>query len=167
MTTLPRLTLIAAVALCAGTAQAQTQEAAPAATHQVLSTNPFGDLLTWWNVEYERTVGPATTWVASASAIPSEYASASVMVRWYPAQTPLDGFYLGAHAGIFSFHDYAHGADTVPGAGLDVGRAWLLGRQQRTSISLGFGMTRLAAGSRSAAPSVWPVPRLINVGVAF
>lgn len=104
----------------------------------------------------------------AASELKSAYASASVLIRWYPSQTPLQGFYLGAHAGFYYFQSYnRRTTDTVPGAGLDLGRAWRVGPRQRTSISLGFGLTRLVVGAGSTAPSVWPIPRLINVGVAF
>jgi hypothetical protein len=167
MQTLSRPAFAAVLMLLSASAQAQTEETkAPAAARQVLSTNPFGDLLTWFNVEYERTTGAETTWGISASVVESEYASAAALVRWYPAQTPLDGFYLGAHAGLYRFHDYARGMATFPGAGLDVGRAWRVGLKRRTSISLGFGLTRLAVGTSRAAPSVWPAPRF-NVGVVF
>jgi hypothetical protein len=169
MTTLRRLTLVAAVAvaLCSARADAQTLETAPAAAQQVLSTNPFGDLLSWLNAEYERTVDEETTWGVSASRLESDYASASIFVRWYPAHTVFDGFYLGAHAGVYQFQEYGRRGDTVPGAGLHIGRAWLVGATRRTSLSLGFGVTRRIGSTSGAAPDAWPSVRLINVGVVF
>ncbi len=94
-------------------------------------------------------------------------ASASMFVRWYPAHTVLDGFYLGAHAGIYQFQEYGRRGETVPGAGIDIGRAWLLGPARRTSLSLGFGVTRRIGSTGGAAPDAWPSVRLINVGMVF
>jgi hypothetical protein len=167
MTTLRRLAFITAIVLCAGTAHAQTEETAPATGTQVMSTNPFGDLFSWFNAEYERTFDEATTWGVSASILESDYASASIFVRWYPAHTVLDGFYLGAHAGVYQFQEYGQRGDTVPGAGLHIGRAWLVGATRRTSLSLGFGVTRRIGSTSGAAPDAWPSVRLINVGMVF
>ena len=167
MTTVRRLAFISAIVLCAGTVQAQTQATASETAQQVMSTNPFGDLLSWLNAEYERTLDDATTWGVSASILKSDYASASMFVRWYPAHTVLDGFYLGAHAGIYQFQEYGRRGETVPGAGIDIGRAWLLGPARRTSLSLGFGVTRRIGSTGGAAPDAWPSVRLINVGMVF
>lgn len=168
-----RFALIAALTLLPLAARAQTEATKPPAdAQQVLSTNPFGDLLKWFNAEYERKISPATTWGVSASVLESSYASAALLVRWYPQQAALDGFYLGARTGVYRFASsasYRHTSSTVPGAGLEVGRAWLLGPKRNTSVSLGFGLTRLfgAAANGSDAPTVWPHVRLFNVGVAF
>lgn len=165
-----RFALVAALALLPIAARAQTEATkTPVTAQQVLSTNPFGDLLKWFNAEYERKLGPATTWGVSASVLESSYSSASVLVRWYPQQAALDGFYFGAHAGVYRFESYRHKSSAVPGAGLDVGRAWILGPNRNTSVSLGFGLTRLsgAAANGTDAPAVWPNARLLSIGVAF
>ena len=49
-------------------AVAQTTDARPAVSYdQILSTNPLGVVVKWFNVEYERKLGPEVTLGASAS----------------------------------------------------------------------------------------------------
>jgi len=67
---------------------------------QVLSTNPLGIVLEWFNAEYERKLGASLTIGASASNFGDlDQSNAAALLRWYPQQSPLDGFYLGARAG--------------------------------------------------------------------
>jgi hypothetical protein len=173
-----RHTLSAALFLVLLPAAAFAQTAAPAPTDacsQVLSANPFGFVVKWFNVEYERKVAPAVTLGGSASHFGElDQSDGIVMVRWYPQQTALDGFYLGARAGAFGFKTYAYDLrsyrerDTVvAGAGIEIGYNWLLGPRQNVSVGTGFAMTRIASGSGSySVPSVLPGVRL-NVGIAF
>src|SRR5580765_7119019 len=90
--------LLVLVMLVPRAALAQTAARAPADSHnQVLSANPFGVVVQWFNVEYERKLAPAITLGGSASHFGElEQSDASVMLRWYPQQKALDGFYLGA-----------------------------------------------------------------------
>ena len=163
--------VIAALGLRPTIALAQTDAAPPQAQHrQVLSTNPFGEIVQWYNVEYERTVGPATTLGVAASTFALlNYTSASLLLRWYPQHTPLDGLYLGARTGVYRFETYRRDAIVVPGVGLEIGHNWLFGPRRNVSVGLGFGLTRMVGrgADGSGAPTVLPNARLVNVGIAF
>ena len=173
-----RHTLSAALFLLLVPAAAHAQTATPVtpdSSNQVLSANPFGIVLKWFNVEYERKIGPAITLGGSASHFGDlDLSDATVMLRWYPQQKPLDGLYLGLRAGAFGFKSYTYDLrshrerDTVaPGAGIELGYNWLLGPRQNVSVGTGLSMTRIARGGDSYyTPSVLPGIRL-NVGIAF
>ncbi len=62
------LTTVVIAALFAAATQAQTESTkAPVPHQQVISTNPLGVIVKWFNVEYERKITPATTWGVAAS----------------------------------------------------------------------------------------------------
>jgi hypothetical protein len=169
-----------------------TAAAAPAAHHQTLSTNPFGLLFNWINVEYERTIAPSTSLGVSASHFSEiESSNAAVLLRWYPKREALHGLYLGARAGAYRFETYEYAQPparpldpalpnsphypvyerrmtVVPGAGFEMGYNWLLGPQQRVIIGLGFGLTRMLRDlDRDDFLAVIPNPRVVNIGIAF
>jgi len=126
------LALAAATALVPATTHAQTEATKTAVVHQqVLSTNPLGEIAQWFNVEYERKIGLATTLGVAASTYKyMDYTSASLLLRWYPQDAALDGFYLGARTGAYRFGNYRLGYSSVlPGVGLEVGHAWLFGSE--------------------------------------
>ena len=93
------------LAMCAAPALAQTSATKPPVPHhQVLSANPFGFLFNWYNAEYERKIAPATTIGVSASHFDGlELSDVALVLRWYPQQAALDGFYLGGRAGAYRF----------------------------------------------------------------
>jgi hypothetical protein len=163
-------------------ALAQTPSAPPPErANQVLSFNPFGLILKWPNFEFERTIGAETTLGFSASHLADlDTSNAAILLRWYPQQTPLEGFYLGARAGAYRFktkvYEFQPSARSVyherigvlPGAGFELGYNWLLGARDNISVGAGFGLTRIIGGGESYdVPSVMPNFRLINVGIAF
>lgn len=135
----------------------------------MLSTIPFGEIVQWFNAEYERQIGPATTvGVAASTFVHMDYSAASLLVRWYPGETALEGFYLGARTGVYHFETYRRDANLLPGAGLELGHAWLFGRNQNVSVNLGFGLTRLFGRDAGyVAPVILPNARLVNIGIAF
>jgi uncharacterized protein DUF3575 len=171
-----RHTLSAALFLLLASAATSAQtEPPPHSAHQVVSVNPFGIVVKWFNVEYERKVAPAVTLGGSASYDRElDQSDAIAMVRWYPQQRALDGVYLGVRAGAYGVRSYTYELRTyrardvvVPAAGIELGYNWLLGPSQNVSIGTGFALTRLAGGTGSYyAPSVIPGFRL-NVGFAF
>ena len=172
-----RHTLSAALFVLLIPAAAFAQTAAPPPSvqfDQVLSANPLGVVIKWFNVEYERKLGPATTFGASASHFSElDLSNAALMLRWYPQQSPLEGFYLGARAGAFGFKTYTYEFRSyreqnrvLPGAGVELGYNWLLGPKRNVSVGTGFGLTRIAGSDSYSVPSVLPVFRL-NVGIAF
>jgi hypothetical protein len=183
-------------ALFPAAAQAQAVATkAPVPYQQVLSTNPFGLLFKWYNVEYEHRIGEATTLGFSASHFDGEFANAALLARWYPERVALDGFYLGARAGAYgikthtyqystppprpdannptrptiqSYPTYREQTTVVPGLGLEIGYNWLHGPKQNVSVGLGFGVTRmLRSADDYSMPYAIPNVRLVNIGIAF
>jgi hypothetical protein len=172
-----RQTLSAALFVLLIPAAAFAQSAAPPTAvpfDQILSANPLGVVIKWFNVEYERKLGAATTFGASASHLGElDLSNAALLLRWYPQQSPLEGFYLGARAGAFSFKTFTYDSRSyreenrvLPGAGVELGYNWLLGPKRNVSVGTGFGLTRIAVGDSYSVPSVLPGFRL-NVGIAF
>jgi Protein of unknown function (DUF3575) len=158
-------------------AVAQTAERGPAAVHdQVLSTNPLGVVVKWFNVEYERKLSSEVTFGGSASHFGElDQSNAAVLLRWYPADSALEGLYLGVRAGVYRFESYSYNlrslsrqTSVMPGAGVEIGFNWLLGPRQNIIAGTGLGLTRLSGSNDpySTAPTVLPAVRL-NVGIAF
>ena len=75
-----------AAVLCAILVPATTlaQTTKPPVPHdQILSTNPFGFLVEWFNAEYERKIGDATTIGASASHfVDAGQSNAAILCLW-------------------------------------------------------------------------------------
>jgi len=165
------LAATAVVLLAATPARAQSQEGTkpPVPHQQMVSANPFGLMLRWWNVEFERKFTASSTWGVSGSFLTLEgldYASANALYRYYPQGAALSGFFIGGRAGLY------HGSDegesgTAFGLGFEIGYTWLLGARRNVGLSLGAGLTRLVAGDFLDGPSVLPTVRLLNVGIAF
>ena len=174
------LTAVLFAVLVPHSALAQTA-APPAEVNQVLSTNPIVMMAKWVTVEFERKIGPAVTLGASASHLADlDQSNAAALVRWYPQQKALEGFYLGARAGAYRFKTttyqfqpsarstYREGNQVLPGAGVELGYNWLLGPRRNVSVGVGFGLTRIIGGGASYdVPSVLPGARLVNIGIAF
>jgi len=110
------LTILVIASLFPAAAQAQTEATKTPVPHQqVISTNPFGLLFKWCNVEYERKIGEATTLGISASHFgDGEYVNAALLARWYPQRAALDGFYLGARAGAYRTKTHTYEYSTQP-----------------------------------------------------
>lgn len=154
---------VAALAFAGAPAPATAQ----AVQHQqVISANPFGLILEWFNAEYERVVSPASTAGIGGSYIASEnddYLNADVFWRYYPQGQPLEGWAFGVKLGVT---DVAQG--TYAGYGFDVNHSWLLGQSDNFYVGLGFGLKRLiGAGADSLDLEVIPTLRIVNVGFAF
>jgi hypothetical protein len=168
------LTAILVAAWFPAVADAQSNATKPPVPHnQIVSANPFGMLFEWYNAEYERKIGEATTLGVSVSHFTlGEMTNASVIARWYPQGAALDGLFLGARIGGFRrktrtyeyvyappprpdpanptrstyyapYPTYREHTVVEPGIGLEFGYNWLFGAKQQVSIGLGFGVTRL------------------------
>ena len=192
------LTVLAAAVLFPAAVIAQTNATkAPVDHNQVVSTNPFGAIVQWYNGEYERKISPTTTVGASASHfVEGELSTATALARWYPQRAALDGFYLGARAGAYrvktqeyEYHappprpanptgqtnppyptspTYRERTTVAPAVGLEIGYNWLLGPNQNVSVGIGVGVTRTFGNGRShELPPVLPSVRLVNIGYAF
>ena len=166
-----RMLLLPAFAVLAA-APAQAQEPQP--YKNVISANPFGLLLTWFNAEYERVIGESTTIGVGGSTFEVEddfdgsderYVNADVFFRYYPSGRPLDGWAFGVKAGVTDITD----SGTHPGFGFDVNRSWLLGKRDNFYVGVGFGLKRLIGVDDPESIDLEYVPtfRIINVGFAF
>ena len=158
------------VVLLAMTAPVHAQSLLPE-RRNVISANPFGLLLEFFNGEYERVVSEASTVGAGGSFITQddiEYLNADAFFRFYPQGDPLDGWAFGAKVGITSVNDVG----TYFGFGFDVNKSWLLGRNDNFYVGVGLGLKRLVGVSDEDDPNddvlmFIPTIRLINVGFAF
>jgi hypothetical protein len=185
--------VVVITALSAAPARAQTAAPPISSTpSQTISLNPFGLMVEWFNIEYERKITPsATLGVEAAHNTWMEYSNVELLARFYPQGEALKGFYLGARAGGFGIevteYQYApppsprdprsypaypiqtRHREVFPGVGLEVGYNWLLGREQRVAIGLGFGLSRLLRESDDDFyfPVTLPHLRIVNVGIAF
>lgn len=134
---------------------------------QVISANPFGLLLEFFNAEYERQVSGTGTMGLGGSFLSrddDEYINADVFYRHYPSGTPMDGWTFGIKVGITSVSD----AGTYFGFGFDSNWSWLLGAEEDFYVGLGFGLKRLVGdGSDDVDLEYIPTFRIINVGFAF
>jgi hypothetical protein len=167
---IPTAALVATLA-AGSVATAQAQEAPPPYLN-LISANPFGLLLEFFNAEYERVLGETFTAGFGGSMFPadedadssSNYINADVFWRFYPSGRPLDGWAFGAKVGITRLPNER----TRFGFGFDANRSWLLGKKDNFYVGIGFGLKRLL-GVRSEDSS-WkyiPTIRLVNIGVAF
>lgn len=163
-----RRTVSAAVALLVAvvfTTTASAQEAAPQ-HQQVISANPFGLLLEFFNAEYERVVSPSSTAGFGGSYFnegEDDYLNADIFWRFYPSENPLDGWAFGVKAGITDVTDEG----TFFGYGFDVNRSWLLGRNDNFYAGVGFGLKRLIGETENVGLEFIPTIRIVNVGIAF
>jgi len=187
------LSITALVMLCSAPAFAQAPAAPPASTmpNQTLSLNPFGLLLEWYNVEFERKISSGVSIGVSAANLRDEFSNFDMLARYYPQGDALRGFYLGARGGVVGLevtrYEYqappagvppGRGAPiypiatretrVIPAAGLEVGYNWLLGSKKNIAIGLGFGLSRLLDDDDDEYyMPVIPHWRVVNVGIAF
>lgn len=160
----PCATCVALVVLCIAVApsraRAQTQH------RQVISANPFGLLLEWFNGEYERTVSESATAGVGGSFFSSDdndYLNADVFYRYYPQGRPHDGWAFGAKIGVTSVD-----GSSYFGYGFDANRSWLLGANRKFYVGIGFGLKRLVGVPEEEDLIEYiPTIRLINIGFAF
>jgi len=159
--------ILAVVALLSLTlptqAGAQAQEA-PRSRRTVISANPFGLLLELFNAEIEHAVSSSLTAGVGGSTVVldgQDYRNLDAFVRFYPQGSPLQGWALGAKAGITQLP----GSGTYPGFGFDVNWSTLTGADDRFYIGLGFGLKRLlVGGDEFLTPQIVPTLRLVNIG---
>jgi hypothetical protein len=137
----------------------------------VISANPFGLLLDFFNAEFERSVGTATSAGIGGSTFSNDnvrYINADVFVRYYPNDAVFEGWNFGMKVGLTSLNpkDENDTGGTKFGYGFDVNYSWLLGSTNRMSVSTGFGLKRLVGASDDFMQYV-PTFRVVNVGFRF
>jgi hypothetical protein len=166
---LPSL-VAAVIVVCALAAPVRAQEAQPP-RQQVISANPFGLLLEFFNAEYERAVSESATMGIGGSYASYDddltegddsYLNTDVFVRYYPQGRVFDGWNFGAKAGLTRLD-----SGTYPGFGFDANRSWLLGRDENFYVGIGFGLKRLIGDVGPGEIDVIPTIRIVNVGFRF
>lgn len=149
----------------APSARAQSLESS---THkQAISANPFGLLLNLFNAEYERVISESSTAGLGGSTYfgsSDNYVNADVFWRFYPSGNPLSGWAFGVKAGLTRVGDEG----TFFGAGFDVNRSWVLGKNDDFYVGVGLGLKRMYVSNDASFDLKYiPTFRLINVGYVF
>ncbi len=137
---------------------------------QVISANPFGLLVGWFNAEYERKVSPTGTMGLGGSFLTvddADYFNVDLFYRYYPGERPMDGWAFGIKAGVTSVTDLA----SYLGIGFDISHSWLLGPKDGFYVGLGFGLKRLFGTPGDNVDfdvlKIIPTFRIVNIGFAF
>jgi hypothetical protein len=150
-----------------GTATPLEAQDAVRPSRQVISANPFGVLLDWFNAEYEHTVSNSTTLGVGGSFLSDDgddYVNADVFYRFYPSGRALEGFSFGVKVGATR----VPAARTRFGLGFDTNWSWLLGQRDTFYVAAGFGLKRLyGTNDREVDWEYIPTIRIINIGLAF
>ena len=162
MRTRPLLLAAALVILPVRAARAQQAGGTPT---QAISVNPFGILIEWFNVEYERVVAESYTVGVGGSTFKADgdrYSNLDAFWRFYPQTepSPFQGWSFGLRAGVTGLDD-----KTYFGAGFDVNRSWLLGKNENFYVGAGFGLKRL--WGHDDGIKIVPTVRIVNIGIAF
>jgi hypothetical protein len=139
--------------------------AMPAEPRQVVSANPFGLALSFFNVEYERRVGQSMSAGIGGSFLSNDgddYFNGDVFVRYYPGARPLAGLAFGVKAGMTNVD-----GGSYFGLGFDINWSWTLGKGEHFYMGTGFGLKRLFWTDDTELLEVLPTLRILNVGIAF
>lgn len=163
-----RVLAAAAIMSIASPDQSQAQIAENQPRYQnVISANPFGILLEWFNAEYERvitessTLGIGGSWVTLDDA---DYRNADLFWRFYLQEQVLEGWMFGSKIGVTD----VTGEGAYLGIGFDFNRSWLMGRNDNFYVGVGFGLKRLLGVPDDYEDLKFiPTIRIVNVGVAF
>ena len=153
------------LACVVGTAPSLPAQSAPGPRTRVVSANPFGLLLEWFNAEYEHTAGESFTLGVGGSTLRLDndrYTNLDAFWRFYPQEEPeaFRGWSFGVKAGLTAIDDR-----TYFGAGFDVNHSWLLGKNDNFYVGAGFGLKRL--WGHDDGLKIVPTFRFVNIGVAF
>lgn len=178
-----RLSLVlVAVTVCAMTARAQTVDLP--VQNNVLSINPFGFLLEWYNFEYERAFNSTASWSIGVGNVnigddeddeEFDYTSADMRLRYYPSAEAPTKFSAGISFGYSHVNVDDRRGDTplerefdALSVGFDLGYSWLLGRTRQFFIGTGIGAKRLfpVGGDDEEETHGYPTFRL-SIGYAF
>jgi hypothetical protein len=156
----------AAVVATAAATPVSAWQATEPLPEQVISANPFGLLLDFYNAEYERVVSESSTAGIGGSTFSADddrYVNADAFWRFYPTGSPLNGWAFGVKAGITAVNN-----GTYLGYGFDANRSWVLGRRNNFYVGIGFGLKRLLGPSEDDFDLKYiPTVRVVNVGFAF
>ena len=160
-------------------------QSSPDAFRRIGSVNPLGLVFGVLSVEYEQVYRGSNTIGAAVSIYSPEgwsYISTDAKYRWYPERQPLRGFSLAGTGGLTHLgsdcsdvlDEYGWGdscvdeSATALSLGFGLEYQWLLGTDERLSVTLGLGGKRLfvVTGEATGADVALPYSRL-SVGWAF
>ncbi|MBL8137692.1 MAG: hypothetical protein JNL48_13790 [Acidobacteria bacterium] len=139
------------------------------APNQVLSFNPIGMVMEFYNAEYEVRVGDALTAGAGASRRgwylfgegDSPRLNGDAFVRYYPSGSAFNGIALGLKVGGTRLPNER----TLPGIGFDINHSYAM--TDHLVLSSGLGMKRLI-GRRQGDYGQDVITTLrMNVGIGF
>ena len=136
---------------------------------QVLSANPFGLVMDFYNAEYELKVAEAVTagvgasrrgWILFGESQEKPRLNSDVFVRYYPGGNAFNGVAIGVKVGATRMPRDG----TFPGIGFDLNHSYVL--TDHAVISSGIGMKRLIGRDTYAGPTTITTLRL-NIGLGF
>ena len=161
----PALRVLAALATASLLATPARAQSGAGPRDQVVSANPFGLLIEWFNAEYERTSGESFTIGVGGSTFSIDgdrYTNVDAFWRFYPQEhpEPVRAWSFGVKAGLTAID-----SRTYFGAGFDLNYSWLQGKNDNFYIGTGFGLKRLWGHDEGI--KIVPTFRFVNIGVAF
>lgn len=140
------------------------------APRQVISTNPFGLVMDFYNAEYERRVGDALTagagasrrgWILFGESQREPRLNADLFVRYYVWGHAFNGLAVGVKAGATRLpHD-----GTFPGLGFDLNHSYAV--TDHAVVSTGIGVKRLIGHEVAYGGPTTITTLRINVGIGF
>lgn len=136
---------------------------------QVISANPFGLVMDFYNAEYELKVAEAVTagvgasrrgWILFGESQERPRLNGDVFVRYYLFGSAFNGVAIGMKLGATRMpHD-----GTYPGIGFDVNHSFAF--TDHAVLSSGVGMKRLIGRDTYGGPTTITTLRL-NIGIGF
>ena len=153
------------------------QQRAEFQPRNVISANPFGIMLDFFNAEYERVISRTSSIGFGGSTLKtgsevdddaSQYVNFDVFWRFYPGNnktrtyTALVGWSFGVKVGLTTVGD-----GTYFGYGFDLNRSFVLGPDDNFYLGLGFGLKRLVGAPQDESLALIPTIRLANIGFIF
>ncbi|MEZ5415983.1 MAG: hypothetical protein R2708_01395 [Vicinamibacterales bacterium] len=170
---LPMLALLSTFAAPAA-AQGGSGFFGPATTSgsptQVISTNPFGLAMDFFNAEYELRVSDSVTagagasrrtWIIFGESSDRPRLNGDLFVRYYPSGRAFNGIALGLKAGATRMP----GEGTHPGVGFDLNHSYAF--TDHAIVSTGIGMKRVLGRDRPFGGATTITTLRVNVGFGF
>lgn len=136
---------------------------------QVISANPFGLVMDFYNAEYELKVAEAVTagvgasrrgWILFGESQRKPRLNSDVFVRYYPFGSAFNGIAVGMKVGATRMPNDG----TYPGIGFDVNHSFAF--TDHAVLSSGVGMKRLIGRDTYGGPTTITTLRL-NIGIGF
>lgn len=189
MTSHTRITLsvllLAAAAIAPTRADAQQTERLVTPYQHVVSANPVGLLIDWFNAEYERRITTVSTVGIGGSYMglddddnddnppdvpgfdqpvdADQGLNLDLFWRFYPQGQPFERFAFSTKVGVTDMNGTFY-----PGFGFDANYSWLLGKSQNFYVGIGFGVKRLIGFDPDYSEDKYVFTnRLVNIGFAF